>query len=148
MARKKPAGGGGAPEWLVTFADLMSLLVCFFVLIISFSIQDKQKMQLELQMMEADLELKQAMARKAMAEAARAESDAAAKKIESHMEQTGVNHARAMELQQAQAAGNQELTVTKALVTPRKIDQTAPDVEAAIGFNALSGRSTTGQLGA
>ncbi|WP_106751494.1 OmpA/MotB family protein [Pannonibacter carbonis] len=45
MARKKPAGGG-APEWLVTFADLMSLLVCFFVLIISFSIQDKQKMQI------------------------------------------------------------------------------------------------------
>jgi len=35
----------GAPEWIVTFADLMSLLVCFFVLIISFSIQDKQKLQ-------------------------------------------------------------------------------------------------------
>ncbi|MFD1696997.1 flagellar motor protein MotB [Roseibium aestuarii] len=45
MAKKKAAGGGGAPEWLVTFADLMSLLVCFFVLIISFSIQDKQKLQ-------------------------------------------------------------------------------------------------------
>ncbi len=44
MAKKK-AGGNGAPEWLVTFADLMSLLVCFFVLIISFSIQDKQKLQ-------------------------------------------------------------------------------------------------------
>ncbi len=35
----------GVPEWLVTFADLMSLLVCFFVLIISFSIQDQQKLQ-------------------------------------------------------------------------------------------------------
>lgn len=46
MARKKQEGGGGAPEWLVTFADLMSLLVCFFVLIISFSIQDKQKLQI------------------------------------------------------------------------------------------------------
>ena len=45
MARKKAAAGGGAPEWLVTFADLMSLLVCFFVLIISFSIQDKEKLQ-------------------------------------------------------------------------------------------------------
>ncbi|MBA5778847.1 OmpA family protein [Stappia sp. F7233] len=43
MAKK--AQQGGAPEWLVTFADLMSLLVCFFVLIISFSIQDKQKLQ-------------------------------------------------------------------------------------------------------
>jgi len=43
MGRKKPAGG--APDWLVTFADLMSLLVVFFVLIISFSIQDKEKLQ-------------------------------------------------------------------------------------------------------
>ncbi|MEP1882682.1 MAG: flagellar motor protein MotB, partial [Roseibium sp.] len=45
MAKKKQQGGGGAPDWLVTFADLMSLLVCFFVLIISFSIQDKEKLQ-------------------------------------------------------------------------------------------------------
>lgn len=46
MPRKaRGGGGGGAPDWLVTFADLMSLLVCFFVLIISFSIQDKEKLQ-------------------------------------------------------------------------------------------------------
>jgi len=44
MAKKKQQRTG-APDWLVTFADLMSLLVCFFVLIISFSIQDKQKLQ-------------------------------------------------------------------------------------------------------
>jgi len=35
----------GLPEWLVTFADLMSILVCFFVLLISFSIQDQEKLQ-------------------------------------------------------------------------------------------------------
>ena len=35
----------GAPEWIVLFADLMSLLVVFFVLIISFSIQDDKKLQ-------------------------------------------------------------------------------------------------------
>ncbi|MCB1493921.1 MAG: flagellar motor protein MotB [Rhodobiaceae bacterium] len=47
MARKDRGGGGGGgvPEWLVTFADLMSILVCFFVLIISFSIQDSEKLQ-------------------------------------------------------------------------------------------------------
>ncbi|WP_068313294.1 OmpA/MotB family protein [Polycladidibacter hongkongensis] len=45
MARKKPPEETGAPAWMVTFADLMSLLVCFFVLIISFSVQDKQKLQ-------------------------------------------------------------------------------------------------------
>ncbi|MEM6616621.1 MAG: flagellar motor protein MotB [Pseudomonadota bacterium] len=43
MAVKKAKAG--VPEWLVTFADLMSILVCFFVLIISFSIQDKEKLQ-------------------------------------------------------------------------------------------------------
>ncbi len=47
MAKCKKAADcpDGLPEWLVTFADLMSLLVCFFVLIISFSIQDKEKLQ-------------------------------------------------------------------------------------------------------
>jgi len=44
MARKKQ-GGGGVPEWMVTFGDLMALLACFFVLIISFSIQDEKKLQ-------------------------------------------------------------------------------------------------------
>ncbi|MBS3849509.1 MULTISPECIES: flagellar motor protein MotB [Devosia] len=44
MARKKKVAGG-APEWMVTFGDLMSILVCFFVLLISFSIQDTVKLQ-------------------------------------------------------------------------------------------------------
>ncbi|MFK7861397.1 MAG: flagellar motor protein MotB [Granulosicoccus sp.] len=33
----------GLPEWLATFADLMSLLMCFFVLLLSFSEMDIQK---------------------------------------------------------------------------------------------------------
>ena len=33
----------GAPTWIVTFADLMSLLLCFFVLLLSFSEMDRQK---------------------------------------------------------------------------------------------------------
>ena len=33
----------GAPDWVVTFGDLMSLLLCFFVLLLSFSEMDKQK---------------------------------------------------------------------------------------------------------
>ena len=32
-----------APAWITTFADLMSLLLCFFVLLLSFSETDKQK---------------------------------------------------------------------------------------------------------
>jgi chemotaxis protein MotB len=33
----------GAPKWIVTFGDLMSLLLCFFVLLLSFSEMDRQK---------------------------------------------------------------------------------------------------------
>ena len=33
----------GLPDWLATFADLMSLLMCFFVLLLSFSVIDAQK---------------------------------------------------------------------------------------------------------
>ena len=46
MARKnsKPADEpAGAPAWVMTFADLMSLLMCFFVLLLSFSELDAAK---------------------------------------------------------------------------------------------------------
>jgi chemotaxis protein MotB len=33
----------GAPRWMTTFGDLMSLLLCFFVLLLSFSELDRQK---------------------------------------------------------------------------------------------------------
>ncbi len=42
----KNAAPAGAPAWIVTFADLMSLLVCFFVLMISFSVPDTQKLKI------------------------------------------------------------------------------------------------------
>src|SRR5690349_19504535 len=46
MARKKAAGhGGGGHGWFVTFADLMGLLVAFFVMLVAFSTQDSAKLQ-------------------------------------------------------------------------------------------------------
>lgn len=33
----------GVPDWVVTFGDLMSLLLCFFVLMLSFSEMDRKK---------------------------------------------------------------------------------------------------------
>jgi chemotaxis protein MotB len=36
----------GAPPWLMTFADLMVLLMCFFVLMLSFSEMDREKFAL------------------------------------------------------------------------------------------------------
>ena len=35
--RKQPEGAAGAPEWMVTFSDCMTLLLTFFVLLLSFS---------------------------------------------------------------------------------------------------------------
>jgi chemotaxis protein MotB len=45
MARRKEAHGGGH-GWFVTFADLMGLLVSFFVMLVAFSNQDEKKLQI------------------------------------------------------------------------------------------------------
>ncbi len=37
MAKRKQQSGGGVPEWVVTYGDLMSLLLCFFILLAAFS---------------------------------------------------------------------------------------------------------------
>jgi len=44
MARRKEAPHGGH-GWFVTFADLMGLLVSFFVMLVAFSTQDQAKLQ-------------------------------------------------------------------------------------------------------
>ena len=43
MSDEDEGGGGGSPAWMATFADLMSLLMCFFVLLLSFSEMDVEK---------------------------------------------------------------------------------------------------------
>jgi hypothetical protein len=53
-------------------------------------------------------------------------------------QETGTKHARDLDRQGAQARGNQDLTVTKALLAPRKPDQSKPDIEAAVGYNELT----------
>ena len=40
MAKRKAAG---APSWMVTFADMMSLLLALFVLMLSFSVMDAKR---------------------------------------------------------------------------------------------------------
>jgi chemotaxis protein MotB len=46
MAKKKAAAHGGGHGWFVTFADLMGLLVAFFVMLVAFSNQDQRKLQI------------------------------------------------------------------------------------------------------
>jgi chemotaxis protein MotB len=45
MAKKRGAAHGGH-GWFVTFADLMGLLVAFFVMLVAFSTQDQVKLQI------------------------------------------------------------------------------------------------------
>ena len=48
MSAKKKGGGGGGhggAPWVITFADLMSLLMALFVMIVSFSNQDEAKLK-------------------------------------------------------------------------------------------------------
>lgn len=43
---KKRGGHAGGHGWFVTFADLMGLLMSFFVMLVAFSTQDKQKLSI------------------------------------------------------------------------------------------------------
>ena len=45
MAKKKRGGAHGGHGWFVTFADLMALLMSFFVMIAAYSTQDQKKLQ-------------------------------------------------------------------------------------------------------
>lgn len=63
-------------------------------------------------------------------------------------QETGTTHERELEKQRAQAAGNQDLEVTKALLKPRKPEETKPDIDGAIGYKAIQpklNRNSTGR---
>jgi hypothetical protein len=92
-----------------------------------------------------EVEEKRATVAKIMSEAALNQAKAAesqSKKDEmdlNYVEQdTGTHHARDMERMKAQAEGNQNLQITKALTAARKEGEQAPDLAAAIGFNQVS----------
>lgn len=46
MAKKRGQAHAGGHGWFVTFADLMGLLMSFFVMLVAFSTQDQQKLQI------------------------------------------------------------------------------------------------------
>lgn len=87
-----------------------------------------QKAMKEIEKLDSEIRLNDARAKKDAATADKQNLDF----VE---QETGTAHAREMEKQQAQARGNQDLQVTKALTQPK---EGRPDVEAAVGFNQLS----------
>lgn len=93
------------------------------------------KLEIEIEEMKAEIALKRAKAREADAKTDQATLDF----VE---QEKGVKHAREVEKQQAQAQGNKELEVTRALLAPKNPEETKPDIEAAVGYNALTGDSS------
>ena len=51
-------GKKGAPKWVVTFSDLMSLLMCFFIMLLSMSEIDIKKFKAMLEGLDAGLDIK------------------------------------------------------------------------------------------
>jgi len=45
VPKKEKSSGGGAPEWMVTYGDMMGLLLTFFVLLFAFSEPKAEKFQ-------------------------------------------------------------------------------------------------------
>lgn len=46
LKRIESSGGSHGATWVVSFADLMSLLMAFFVMLLSFSVQDLEKLEM------------------------------------------------------------------------------------------------------
>lgn len=94
----------------------------------------EQMQQLEMEMLQAKIE--QAKSEAALNNAKAAELMAT---VEDRV--SGTDHARKVDLMESQAQGNKELEITKALTRPKKVDQQDPDIEAAVGYNQLTGNN-------
>ena len=98
-----------------------------------------EKLRKEVEKLDSEIALNNAKAQKELAEKDLKDLD--------YVEQeSGTKHARDMEKQKGQAQGNQDLQVTKALTSPRKEGESAPNIDAAIGFNALSANMQPGSV--
>ena len=105
----------------------------------------EQLKQLELQRLQAELEKLQTEAEYNRARAKLAASQADKVDLDYVEQETGTQHERDMDKQQAQARGNQALEITKALAKSRKPEEKQPDIAAAVGFNAVSDKLGQGQ---
>ena len=101
--------------------------------------QEEAMMELELEIKRAELakiqsevELNQARARREMA-------DAGQQEVDTEEQITGEKHAKDMEKHKAQSEGNQNLELLKALTKPQKPEESPPNIDAALGFRAISG---------
>lgn len=99
----------------------------------------QQKLQeMELMLKQAEIQKVQSEIQLNQAKAMQAQSTASLNGLEQVEQETGTKHVREMQRIQAQGRANQDLAITNALVKAKKPDEKGPDVQAAIGYNALS----------
>jgi hypothetical protein len=98
----------------------------------------EQAKQLEVLKLQKEIELIDSQIIKNKAQSVKAEAEADRVGLDTIEQETGTKHERDLEKQEAQSAGNQKLEVTKALLKAKKLGETDPDIEAAIGWNDLS----------
>ena len=75
------------------------------------------------------------------AQASKATLEAQAIALENQLNADGTNHFRELQKMEAQARGNQDLEILKAIGKPLKKDDVRPNIDAMIGFNVLSGKA-------
>lgn len=98
----------------------------------------QKKAELEVALLEVEIAEAQANAALKKAQAKKALAEAGATDLNTAEQGSGIEHQRALQHAQAQAEGNKDYEVTKALVKPRKEGEREGDIEAAIGFNELT----------
>lgn len=100
---------------------------------------EEQQLQ-ALALEEAKLRVEELKSKIALNEAKALEARASGdlKNLDFVEQETGTKHARDLDKMGAQARGNQDLVITKALATPKKMDQKDPDIEAAVGYNEVT----------
>jgi len=90
----------------------------------------REQAQLQVELLKSQIEMNKARTMEAQAQAQ--ESMVNTQEIAS-----GSKHQKAVDLAQAQARGNQNLAITRALTKNRKLDETPAEIEAAIGYNQM-----------
>ena len=91
----------------------------------------QQNAILDAEKTKSDIIYNQARAKESLA-------NADAKDVDTQLNIDGTKHRREMQKQKAQSRGNQNLEITKALLKPLKPEESNPNIDEAIGYNALT----------
>ena len=94
--------------------------------------------EMEIHKMQLALHLLESQIMKNMAEAQERSAKGGKAELDTSEQGSGIKHQRDLEKQKAQAKGNQDLTITKALTQAGKEGEISPNIAAAIGFNKLT----------